>query len=116
VATCPELLELDGTRYAPAKLRSWDGTQVEAVGADGRLYVVARGRVTKIEDRADLARRAALLRGRLPAGATDERLELARWCARRFLAAEARALAQEVLRERPGDAGAQALLRALEGA
>ncbi|MDH3591499.1 MAG: FHA domain-containing protein [Planctomycetota bacterium] len=106
---CPDLLVVDDRLYLPCKLVDWDAQVVEAIGADGRLYRVPSGRATRAADRADLGRRASLLRGRLEAGDLDGRLTLAQWCASRFIRRHARELVAEVLGQRPNDAVARAL-------
>lgn len=114
--TCPDLLEVDHESYYPAHLQDFDARRVEALGADGRLYTIASGRVTKVMDRTDLARRAALKRSKLEIDDADGRLALADWCARRFIGAEARRLVQEVLKLRPDDEAARRLQALLEKA
>jgi hypothetical protein len=105
----PDLLEVDKENYYPVRLNDFDASRVEAVGSDGKVYTLASGRVTKVMDRADLARRAALKRSKLAGDDADGRLALAEWCARRFVGAEARRLVQEVLKLRPDDEAARTL-------
>ena len=107
--TCPDLIEVERKSYYPARLSDWNASTVEAIGADGKLYSIPAGRVTKIVDRADLSRRAALKRGQLAANDADGRLALAGWCARRFAGREVRQLVTEVLRLRPDDEAAKTL-------
>jgi hypothetical protein len=114
VELCPDLLEVDQQSYHPVRLLDYDATRVEAIGADGKLYTLASGRVTKVMDRADLARRAALKRDQLAPADADGRLALAGWCARRFVEAEARRLVKQVLALRPNDEAARALQAVLE--
>ncbi|MHC4134785.1 MAG: FHA domain-containing protein [Planctomycetota bacterium] len=116
VKTCPDLLEVDQQSYYPVRLKDFDASRIEAVGSDGKLYTIARGRVTKVMDRIDLARRAALERSKLASDDADGRLALASWCARRFVGAEARRLVQEVLKLRPDDEAAKTLQAVLEKA
>jgi len=111
---CPDLLEVDRESYHPVRLLDFDTRRFEAVGADGKLYTIASGRVTKVMDRTDLARRAALKRGGLAPGDADGRLALADWCVRRFVQAEARRLVEQVLELRPNDEAARTLLSLLE--
>jgi hypothetical protein len=114
--TCPDLLEVDQQNYYPVRLEDFDARRIEAVGSDGKLYTIASGRVTRVMDRADLARRAALERSKLAGDDADGRLALATWCARRFVGAEARRLVQEVLKLRPDDEAAKTLQAELENA
>jgi len=109
----PDLLEVDGERYAPIALKSWDDRTVEGTGADGVLYAIPRGRVTKIESREDLQRRADVAAARLAPEDVEGRIALATWCARRLLVADAKQLAREALRLRPGAPGARELLAQL---
>jgi hypothetical protein len=111
---CPDLLEVDRESYHPVRLLDFDTRRFEAVGADGKLYTIASGRVTKVMDRIDLAR-AALQRDGLAQGDADGRLALADWCVRRFVQAEARRLLEQVLELRPNDEAARTLLSRLEG-
>ncbi|MHC4933018.1 MAG: FHA domain-containing protein [Planctomycetota bacterium] len=113
LVTCPDLLELAGQRYAPARLEDWDSNRVVAVGSDGLLYTLARSKVRKIEDRADLARRAEREREKLVSDDADGKLALAAWCARRHIRDHAAALAREVLSLRPKDPAARTLLRTI---
>ena len=112
----PDLLEVDREAYYPVRLEDFDASRVEALGCDGKVYTLASGRVTKVMDRADLARRAALKRSKLDIDDADGRLALAEWCARRFVGAEARRLVGEVLKLRPNDETAKALQARLEKA
>jgi len=112
---CPDLLEVDRESYFPVRLLDFDTRRFEAVGADGKLYTIASGRVTKVMDRIDLARRAARKREALAPGDADGRLALASWCVRRFVQAEARRLVEQVLLLRPNDEAARTLLSLLEG-
>ncbi len=109
----PDLVEIDGARHAPFALSSWDEVAVEGTGADGLVYSIARGRVTKIESRADLQRRARSAAARLPPEEVEGRVALAAWCARRLLVADAMRLAREALRLRPGHPAARELLAGL---
>jgi hypothetical protein len=111
---CPDLLEVDGESYFPVRLLDFDTRRFEAVGADGKLYTIASGRVTKVMDRVDLARRAAQKSAGLAPGDADGRLALADWCVRRFVQAEARRLVEQVLELRPNDEAARTLLSRLE--
>jgi hypothetical protein len=70
--------------------------------------------VTKSEDRADLARRAARARQQTDPDDAVAQLELARWCARRFIQRETRLCAARVLELLPGNAEAIELLRTTE--
>jgi pSer/pThr/pTyr-binding forkhead associated (FHA) protein len=110
---CPDLLEVEHRSYYPVRVRDWNAAEVEAVGADGKLYAIPRGRVTRVLDRADLGRRVASKRARLAPDDADGRLALAGWCAPRFVRAEMRRLVEEVLRLRPGDEAAKKLQAAL---
>jgi hypothetical protein len=114
--TCPDLLEVDRETYYPVRLVDFDASRIEAVGSDGKVYTIAAGRVTKVMDRGDLARRAALKHSKLDIDDADGRLALAEWCARRFVAAEARRLVAEVLKLRPDDEAAKTLQAGLEQA
>jgi hypothetical protein len=114
VADFPDLLELNGESYYPVKIVTWDGSRVQAVGADGRTYSIRQSEVTKSEDRVDLARRAARARQQLDPDDADAVREFARWCARRYIKREARLLATRLLELRPADPEATALLRSTE--
>jgi hypothetical protein len=105
----PDLIEVDGKTYLPARLQTLGAEGIEVIGADGRLYAIAAKRVTKIEDRADLARRFGVERRRLAPGDVAGRVALAEWCAARLLRDEARALVREALSLLPEDAAARAL-------
>lgn len=111
----PDLLEIDGQGFLPARVRDWDKVAVQAIGTDGRLYRVPRARIERILDRADLARRASSRRAELAADDAEGRRELALWCRARLLLAEARELAREILKLRPSDAAAQELIASLGG-
>jgi len=113
LANCPDLLEMAGERYAPARLEDWDANRIVAVGSDGLLYTLARSKVTKIEDRADLARRAEREREKLAPDDADGKLALAAWCARRHIRDHAATLAREVLSMRPKDPVARTVLRSI---
>jgi len=113
VADYPDLLEL-GDTYYPVSLVRWNGTRVHAVGGDGRTYMIPQADVTGSKDRVDLARRAARARQQLDPDDADAQLELAHWCARRYIKRETRLLANRVLELRPGDAEATELLRVTE--
>ena len=65
-------------------------------------------------DRIDLARRAARSRAKLDRSDVSAHLDLAKWCARRFIKPETRTLAQRVLTLRPTDPEAGRLLRSTE--
>jgi pSer/pThr/pTyr-binding forkhead associated (FHA) protein len=104
----PDLLEVDGKTHLPARVRTL-GDSIEVIGADGRLYAMPAKRVTRIEDRADLARRVAVARRRLAPDDVAGRVALAEWCLRRLLGEEARALVREALSLAPQDAAARAL-------
>ena len=110
----PELLEVDGEQYYPVRLGEWNSAWVPVVGGDGRTYRIARGRVTKAENRIDLASRAARARAGLDPDDPDAHIALAVWCAERYIKRETRLLAARVLELRPGDAEAQRLLRLVE--
>jgi hypothetical protein len=110
----PDLLEVNGKEYYPASIVTWDGSRLIAVGGDGRTYSIRQADVTKSEDRVDLARRAARARAQLDPDDADAQLELADWCARRYIKSETRLLAKRVLELRPGDAAAAQLLRVSE--
>jgi hypothetical protein len=112
----PDLIEVDGKTYHPVRLRSFGGDKVEALGADGRIYSIAAARVTKIEDRADLARRIGVERRRLEPKDVPARVALAEWCAARTLLDEARSLVRDALSLEPEDAAARALKARLEEA
>ncbi len=114
--TCPDLLEIDRESYYPVRLQDFDARRFEAIGSDGRLYTIAAGRVTKVMDRADLARRAALEHRKLAVDDVDGRLELAEWCFRRFVAIELLRLLEEVRKLRPDDETARSLQARLEKA
>lgn len=113
---CPDLLEVDRESYHPVRLEDFDSRRIEAIGSDGRLYTIASGRVTKVMDRADLARRAALEHRKLAADDADGRLALAEWCFRRFVAVELLQLLEEVRKLRPDDETARSLQARLEKA
>ncbi len=110
----PSLLEIDGKDYYPVQLGDWDVSRVPAVGGDGRTYTIPRRRVTKSENRLDLASRAARARASLDPDDADAQLALAQWCAKRYIKRETRLLAKRVLELRPGDEEAQRLLRLVE--
>jgi len=110
----PELLEVDGDQYYPVRLGEWNAAWVPVVGGDGRTYTIARGRVTKAENRIDLASRAARARAGLDPDDADAHIALAVWCAERYIKRETRLLATRVLELRPGDAEAQRLMRLVE--
>jgi len=114
VADFPQLLELDGgASYCPVEVRDWDATSFRVIGADGLLYTVPRRRLTRIVDRADLERRAALDHERLAPDDADGRWEQAQRCAKEHLPARARKLLTELLAIRPDDGRARALLQSL---
>ena len=71
--------------------------------------------VTRVDDRAELARRASGRAARLDPDDADGRLALATWCSRRQVRDEARRLVGEVLKLRPGDGPALALKATLLG-
>lgn len=104
----PDLLEVDRTIHLAARVTSL-GDPIEAIGADGRLYAIPSKRVTRIEDRADLARRVAVARRRLAPDDVAGRVALAGWCLDRRMHAEARVLVREALSLAPQDASARAL-------
>jgi hypothetical protein len=104
----PDLIEVDGKTHLAARVKTL-GDSVEAIGADGRLYSIPGKRVTRIEDRADLARRVAVERRRLAPDDVPGRVALAEWCFSRLLVDEARALVREALSLAPQDAAARAL-------
>jgi hypothetical protein len=110
-----ELLEIDGERYLPARLAGGDRDRLLAVGSDGATYAVARARVTRVIDRADLERRVALRRRALAPGDAEGRRLLAHYCAGRFLRHEAEQLCREWLDLEPESAEARDLLRTLGG-
>jgi hypothetical protein len=110
----PDLIEFNYTEYYPVQLQTWDGSRIRAVGGDGRIYLIPQSKVTKSEDRVDLARRAARARAQLDPDDAEAHLELARWCARRYIRTETRALAKKVLELRPMDPEATQLLRSTE--
>ncbi len=110
---CPDLIEIDGARHAPFAVSSWDDVAIEGAGADGLVYSIARGRVSKIESRADAQRRARGAAARLAPEEVEGRVALAAWCARRLLVADATRLAREALRLRPGHPAARELLSAM---
>jgi len=114
VTDYPDLLELNGESHYPVRVRTWNALRLEAVGADGRTYTIRQAEVTKSEDRMDLARRAARARQQLDPDDADAQLELARWCAHRYIKRETRLLAERVIELRPGDAEATELLRITE--
>jgi hypothetical protein len=111
----PDLIEVDGKTYLPVKLKTL-GENVEAFGADGRIYAIPMKRVTKIEDRADLARRLGVERRRLAPDDVAARVALADWCEARLLREEARALVREALSLKPEDPAARAALARLQEA
>jgi len=113
VDLCPDLIGMEGDRFYPVRLRDWDRESVKALGSDGRLYRFDRSLVVRIEDRGDLERRAAELRRGLPQGELQGRIALARWCAQRFIEAEARLLAAEVLDLDSGNSEAKSILASL---
>ncbi len=108
----PDLIEVDGKTHLPVRLKTL-GESIEAVGADGRLYAIPMNRVTKVEDRADLARRVGVERRRLALDDVAGRVKLADWCAARLLLDEARALLREALSLAPEDPSARAALERL---
>jgi hypothetical protein len=110
---CPDLICMEGDLFFPVRLRDWDRQSVQALGSDGRLYRIDFAQVERIADRADLERRAAELRRKLPEGDVEGRLALAQWCAQRFIYAEARTLANEVMGMDPMRSEAKAILTAL---
>ena len=110
----PDLIEFEYTQYYPVRLVTWDGSRVEAIGGDGRTYFLTQSKVTKGENRVDLAQRAARARAQLDPEDTDAHLELAKWCAKRFIRGETRVLAQRVLELRPNDPEATRLLRSTQ--
>ena len=107
----PDLIEFDYSEYYPVRLLTWDGSRLKAVGADGRTYSIPQNKVTKGENRVDLARRAARSRAQLDPEDADAHLELARWCAKRYIRTETRSLSKRVLELRPNDPEATSLLR-----
>jgi len=110
LAVCPDLLELKDDTFAVVSVIDWTDREVKALGSDGELYVVPAAQVVKVSDRADVARRAQARRSRLATEDVDGRLSLAQWCAARHVRELARELAQAVLKDRPGDMTAQAIL------
>ncbi|MHC4451878.1 MAG: hypothetical protein ACYS0E_17360, partial [Planctomycetota bacterium] len=80
----------------------------------GRTYSIPQNKVTKGENRVDLARRAARSRAQLDPEDVDAHLELARWCAKRYIRTETRSLSKRVLELRPNDPEATSLLRSTE--
>jgi hypothetical protein len=110
----PDLVEIDRKAHVPARVRAIGADEVEVMGADGRVYALPAKRVTKIEDRADLARRVAVARRRLAPDDVPGRVTLAEWCLARLLREEARALVREALSLRPDDAAARAAQARLE--
>ncbi|HEX5138137.1 MAG TPA: FHA domain-containing protein [Planctomycetota bacterium] len=104
----PDLIEVDGKIRFAARVTSL-GDPIEAVGADGRLYAIPAKRATRIEDRADLARRVAVARRRLAPDDLLGRVALAGWCLDRRMNAEARTLVREALSLSPEDKSARAL-------
>jgi len=109
----PDLIEVDGKTHLAVRLRTL-GETIEAIGADGRLYAIPMKRVTKVEDREDLARRVAVERRRLALDDVAGRVKLADWCAARLLREEARTLVREALSLSPEDPDARAALARLE--
>jgi len=105
----PDLIEVDGKTHLAVRLKTL-GDTIEAIGADGRLYAIPMKRVTKVEDREDLARRVAVERRRLALDDVAGRVKLADWCAARLLREEARTLVREALSLSPEDPGARAAL------
>jgi len=111
----PDLLEIEGGGFRPARVRSLDADRIEATGSDGLLYRLPRAKVAAVFDREDLRRRLAAARAARPPGDAETALALARHAAARFLREEARALCREALAIRPMDPDAGALLRELGG-
>jgi hypothetical protein len=105
----PELLEIEGA-FRPFRLLSIEGGRVAGLGADGRLYEVARERVAALVDRAEVARR---VRAAPASEDAADRLARARWCLARHCRDEAEALVRGVLARDPGHAEAKALLAEL---
>jgi pSer/pThr/pTyr-binding forkhead associated (FHA) protein len=110
----PDLLELDGDRFFPVRITNWDGRTLSVIGRDGRAYDLPQASVRRSTDRIDLARRAARSRAKLDRSDVSAHLDLAKWCARRFIKSETRTLAQRVLTLRPTDPEAARLLRSTE--
>jgi hypothetical protein len=110
----PDLLEVDGKDYFAVAVVSFGGGGVEVRGRDGRVYTLARREVTRILDRADLVRRVAVQRAGLARDDIESRLQLARWCAARYVPTEAIQLLDEVLKQQPGHEAARELRARLE--
>ena len=110
----PDLLELDGDRFLPVRITTWDGTTLQAIGFDGRAYDIPQESIRRSVDRIDLARRAARSRAKLPPADVGAHLDLAKWCAARFIKSETRTLANRVLALRPNDPEAARLLKSTE--
>jgi hypothetical protein len=110
----PDLLELDGDRFLPVRITTWDGITLRAIGFDGRSYDIPQESIRRSVDRIDLARRAARSRAKLPTADVGAHLDLAKWCAARFIKSETRTLAKRVLALRPADPEAARLLKSTE--
>lgn len=103
VAACPDLLEMRDGTFAPAKVLTWDRSNIEVIGCDGRRHRFARSEVDKIVDRADLARRSSQ---RIAKQSVDDDLgcfKLAKWCFERHVREPLKPFLKRVLALRPGD-------------
>ena len=110
----PDLLEFDGDRFYPVRIEMFNGTVLQVIGSDGRMYELPQGQLRSAKDRMDLAHRAARKRAKLGRDDLDGHLSLARWCAARFVRSETKRLASRVLELRPNHPEATALLRSTE--
>jgi pSer/pThr/pTyr-binding forkhead associated (FHA) protein len=110
----PDLLEVDGKDYFAVAVVSFGADGIEVRGRDGRVYALARREVTRILDRADLVRRVAVQRAGLARDDVESRLQLAQWCAQRYVPTEALQLLDEVLELQPDHEAARALRARLE--
>ena len=103
VEACPDLLEVYGVGFIPAKVEAWDVGRMTAVGADGRRYRFKRGDMHRVVDRADLARRAQKRIERQPIDEIIACFELAQWCFVRHIRAPLKPFLKRVVADRPGD-------------
>ena len=110
----PDRLELDGDRFFPVRITTWDGTTLNAIGIDGRAYDIPQESIRRSVDRIDLSRRAARSRAKLDPSDVLAHLDLAKWCANRLIKSETRTLAKRVLMLRPNDPEATRLLSSTE--
>ncbi len=113
VAEFPQLLELRSGLFFPLKVTRWDRIVVEGTAPDGLLYEIGRAKLRGVFDRVALERSAAQSHAALKKGDVDAQVDLAHWCAARYLNREAKALLGEALGAQPGHARAKNLLSRL---